>query len=220
MRRLLYVMTALAFSAGVSAQPPTFAGTWTLESSRGALPGGTGGGMAGGMSATGGAARAGAGGGSATAGGATAGGATASGGATAGGGGGGMAGGGRVGGTMGGTMGGGGAAGSSLVISQTATTLTIERHLGDAVQVRTYKLDGSESENRYGMVSSVTRSRWEGDTLVTVGTQTVTTTQGDVSTSLRETIALGADGLLRIETTRERDGTAMRPSIQTYAKKK
>ena len=96
------------------------------------------------------------------------------------GGGGGRRGGGGGGGGARGGVGGGGPA--SITIVQTDGEIVIDRDqaAGGESQTVTYRLDGSESENagpRGGMAT--TTSSWEGATLVTTGSQTLSTPRGE-----------------------------------------
>lgn len=72
------------------------------------------------------------------------------------------------------------------VIRQTATTLAIEREAFDQKIVYTFALDGSESRNASGAMTMTSRTRWEGDRLVTEGTQVSVTSQGRSSWQIRE----------------------------------
>ena len=84
--------------------------------------------------------------------------------APAGGGGGGQGGGGMRGGGMGGPM----------TVKQDATMLTVTRTMGENQVVTTYKLDGTESENkqmgRGGEVVTKSTAKWDGNKL-TITTQ-------------------------------------------------
>ena len=64
------------------------------------------------------------------------------------------------------------------VIRQTATTIAIEREAFGNPIVYTFALDGSESRNASGAMTMTTRTRWEGDRLVTEGTSVSVTSQG------------------------------------------
>ena len=92
-------------------------------------------------------------------------------------------GGGRRGGGGGGARGGPGGGGpASVTIVQTDGELVINQDqvAGGESQTVTYRLDGSESENtgpRGGMAT--TMSSWEGATLVTTGSQTLSTPRGE-----------------------------------------
>jgi hypothetical protein len=65
-----------------------------------------------------------------------------------------------------------GGGGGPMMVKQTADTLTIERTMGENKVTQTYKLDGTESENkmmaRGGGGEMVTKStaKWEGSKLV------------------------------------------------------
>lgn len=112
-------------------------------------------------------------------------------------------------GPAGGRMG-GGPLEMTVVIKQTAEALVIEQKTGDNTRTLTYRLDGTESVNR-GMRGTDVKStsRWEGDTLVTEGTQTMSGPGGEVTIKSREVRSLGADGTMVVQTTRETPRGAM-----------
>lgn len=70
----------------------------------------------------------------------------------------------------GGGGGGRGMGGGPMTIKQDATTLTITRTMGENQVVQTYKLDGTESENktmgRGGEVVTKSTAKWDGSKLV------------------------------------------------------
>lgn len=106
---------------------------------------------------------------------------------------------------MGGRGGEGGMGGGMTVtIKQTAGTLTIEQRMGEMSRTIAYKLDGTESVNpgmRGGDVKST--SRWEGNTLVTESTQTMSGPSGEVTIKSKEIRSLADDGTMVVDTTRE-----------------
>lgn len=111
--------------------------------------------------------------------------------------------GGGPGGTSGRGPGGMGGGPTKLVIKQTETTLTIEREMGGQAVAQTYRLDGSESVNpgmRGGEMKS--RTRWDGDTLVTESSQTMNTPNGEMSIQTKEVRSIAADGTMVVESTR------------------
>jgi hypothetical protein len=92
---------------------------------------------------------------------------------------------------------------AKLVIKQTETTLTIEREMGGQTATLTYKLDGTESVNpgmRGGEVKSKTRR--DGDKLVTESSQTMNTPNGEMSIQSKEVRSMAADGTMLVEMTR------------------
>jgi len=114
-------------------------------------------------------------------------------------------------------LGGGGPV--ELRLTQTATTLTIERSLGSVVQKFAHTFDGAGNVNVNGRTTLKTKSWWDGATLVTEGTQSVTMASGDVITAdLREVRSLLANGELVLETTRTTGGRST-SSKQMYTKK-
>jgi hypothetical protein len=107
---------------------------------------------------------------------------------------------------MGGGPGGGGggrgpAGPQTLAIAQTAADLTIERQNPNGTIKTVYKLDGSESVNDSGRGTSKTKSVWEGNTLVTVGTQTMNMQGNEVTIESKEVRSLDADGLMVVVST-------------------
>ena len=92
----------------------------------------------------------------------------------------------------------------ALVITQSASSLTIEQSRGDRSQTVEYALDGSETtiEQGRGGVLTVTAT-WDGGTLVISGSQELETPRGNFSITLNELRTLSADGqALVIESTR------------------
>lgn len=179
MKTLSTVLGACVLAATlVSAQSrPDLSGTWLPDPSKASAGGvGTGGGMVA-IARTGG-------------------GGTGGGGATATGSGGGMV-----------RMSGGGGAGGAVetVVTQSATSLTIERIMGPVTQTYVHTFDGAENLNANGRVTTRTKSRWEGASLVTEGTSHVSTDAGEVVTSVREVRSLDPDGALVLETERVSD---------------
>jgi len=128
---------------------------------------------------------------------------------------------GRGGGGGGGRGGFGARLADTLVITQSASTLTIQQSGDDRSQTVEYALDGSETaiEQGRGGVLTVTAT-WDGGTLVISGSQELETPRGNFSISLNELRTLSADGqTLVIESTRgtprgERTTTLVYRSIQ------
>ena len=89
----------------------------------------------------------------------------------------------------------GGGAPASVTIVQTDGELVIDQVAGGESQTVTYRLDGSESENagpRGGMAT--TMSSWEGATLVTTGSQTLSTPRGEFTLETEERRTLSDAG--------------------------
>ena len=91
-------------------------------------------------------------------------------------------------------------------ITQTDSTLTIERHAGSNIQKFVHTFDGAENVNVNNRTTLKTKSRWDGNRLITEGTQTVATQSGDITATVREVRTLAEDGLLVVETTRTAQG--------------
>jgi len=114
---------------------------------------------------------------------------------------------------------GGGGTPPAWVITQTPAALTIVRTLSTGTQQElVYKLDGSESVNVNGRTTQKSRTAVSSGRLVTTGTQTVTTDQGDLSSEFKEVRWLDKDGSMVVETTRTANGTS-RVTTQAYRKK-
>ena len=114
----------------------------------------------------------------------------------------------------------GGAAPPEWVITQTPAALTIVRALPDGTQQKfVYKLDGSESVNVNGRTTQKTRTTVAGGRLTTVGSQSVTTDQGDVLSEIKEVRWLEKDGSMVVEMTRTVN-ESVRTTTQVFAKKK
>ena len=109
----------------------------------------------------------------------------------------------------GGGRGGGGRGGrgrlmaETLVISQTAASVTVEQQSDDQSRSIEYALDGSETTVQQGNGTLTVSASWDGTTLVTEGTQSIETGRGNFTLDLTERRTLSSDGrTLTIETTR------------------
>ena len=117
-------------------------------------------------------------------------------------GGGGRGGGGRRGGG-GGRAGRGGLMAETLVISQNATSITVEQQSGDQSRTIEYALDGSETTVEVGNGTLTVSASWDGAVPVTEGTQSIETGHGNFSFDITERRTLSSDGqTLTVETTR------------------
>jgi len=115
-------------------------------------------------------------------------------------GGGGGGGGGRGGGGRGGR---GGLMADTLVISQTATSITVEQQAGAQSRTIEYAFDGTETTVEVGNGTLTVTASWDGATLVTEGTQSIETGRGNFSIDITERRTLSSDGqTLTIDTTR------------------
>jgi hypothetical protein len=88
-----------------------------------------------------------------------------------------------------------------IVITQTPASLTVEREALGKVIRYSFTIDGPESVNKSGAVTMTTRTRWDGATLVTEGTQSQVTSQGYAAWKYRQTFATDTQGALVLETT-------------------
>jgi hypothetical protein len=108
---------------------------------------------------------------------------------------------------------------SDLTVRQTATELSISRTVFDMVNIQTYKLDGSESTNRSGAVTRVSRSHWDGARLVIESKASQVTSAGYSAWTDKEIYSIDSRGRLIIE--REHvptDGSPIK-STQQYTRR-
>ena len=91
----------------------------------------------------------------------------------------------------------------TIVVSQTATHVTIEQQSGGQSQTVEYALDGSETTVEVGNGTLTVTATWDGGTLVTEGTQSIETGRGNFTLDITERRTLSSDGqTLTIATTR------------------
>ncbi len=104
----------------------------------------------------------------------------------------------------GGGRGRGGRMAATLVITQTATAVTVERQFDGQSRTIEYAFDGSETTVDGGRGTLTVTASWDGATLVTESTQSIETTgRGNFSINSIERRTLSSDGqTLTIETTR------------------
>ena len=97
----------------------------------------------------------------------------------------------------------GGRMAATLVITQTATAMTVERQFDGQSRTIEYALDGSETTVDGGRGTATVTASWDGGTLVTETAQSIETGRGNFSIDTTERRTLSSDGqTLTIETTR------------------
>jgi hypothetical protein len=106
-----------------------------------------------------------------------------------------------------------------LKITQEGGKLTLVMSMGERSRTTTYNLDGSESRNP-GMRGNemVTKSHWEGKTLVTEGENTFNTPNGDMTVKTREERSLSDDGKTMTVTTNSTTPQGERTRKMVYDK--
>lgn len=136
----------------------------------------------------------------------------------------------------GGMVAGGGALSSgapvvtAVKITQTPTTMTVDRVSGQIFEKTNYKLDGTEAVTVIGTMTRKQKSRWDGAKLVTEGAgETILSDgSGSVKSTYKEVRWLEKDGTMAVESTRSvqpppgmqmGDGGAARTTIQYFKKK-
>jgi hypothetical protein len=95
--------------------------------------------------------------------------------------------------------------GGDMVIQQTDKEIVITSQTQAGEMKVTYALDGRESRNAGlgGRGEQVTKSRWEGDKLVTTGSGVFSSPRGEINIQTKETRWLSADGkVMTVEATR------------------
>jgi hypothetical protein len=105
--------------------------------------------------------------------------------------------------------------GLTLTITQTAEALTIVQSGMGPERTMTYNLDGGESTNQMGRGEMKSTSKWDGATLVTEGSSTFDTPNGQRTMTMKEVRELSKDGkTLTVTTTNESPmGTRTRKSV-------
>ena len=97
----------------------------------------------------------------------------------------------------------GGGPPDALVITQTATELTIERSRGNQSGTLTYTLEGESSIPAGRGGNRTITSHWDGTTLVSEGSQELSFGGGGVTIEVKEVRSLSSDGqTLTVEVTR------------------
>ena len=109
--------------------------------------------------------------------------------------------------------------GVETVITQTPDQLIIERDFIERVR-HVHHLDGREDKNRNGAQVHTTRTRWEGDRLVTEGSTFQVTSHGETSWQLKEVRWLTPRGELAVETTRTDEAGDTRTVYQVFRRKR
>lgn len=110
-----------------------------------------------------------------------------------------------------------------LTINQSPTQVTVERKysgsLGGGTHKDIFKLDGSESVTTVGVVKSMTRSRWDGASLVVDHQLRWTVESKEVGCNVRETYSLKDPNTLSLLATNNERETASTAN-QTYVRKR
>jgi hypothetical protein len=149
---------------------------------------------------------------------------------------GGSASGGAISGGGGGTMnavgaaGGGAPANTVVKVTQTASSLTIDRVSGQVWEKMVHKFDGTESTNVNGNSTMKMKSHWEGSKLVSEGTSETKLSDGSgsISATVKEVRWMEKPGAMVIESTRTVSNTAglqvssagtPRTTVQYFTKK-
>ena len=107
---------------------------------------------------------------------------------------------------------------AEIRLTQAADRLTVRRTVGAREETVVHTFDGAENVSVNGLITLKTRSRWDGDKLVTEGTQVFAGPAGEMVTTLREVRSLAADGTLVVDRERMLEGRTTR-STQSYRRK-
>lgn len=105
------------------------------------------------------------------------------------------------------------------IITQSAEQITIEL-VWMARNRYVYHFDGRQDTNSNGAQTHTTRTRWEGNRLVTEGTTFQVTSAGEDSWRFKEVLWLTPKGEMTIETTRVRDDAPPATVLRVYHRKK
>jgi hypothetical protein len=83
-----------------------------------------------------------------------------------------------------------------LTMKQSADSISIESQGRQGMQTRTYKLDGSEQEIKFGQMTAKAKARWDGDKIVI---ETTRAGQDGTLFTTSATYSLNPDGTLTVE---------------------
>ena len=106
------------------------------------------------------------------------------------------------------------------VITQTAERITIAvTFMGNTTRI-VHDFDGRENKNRQGAQIHTTRTRWDGDKLVTEGTNFQTTSAGEESWKRREVRWMTAKGEMGLEVTQIDEDGKSRTVTQVFRRER
>ena len=105
------------------------------------------------------------------------------------------------------------------VITQTAERITVAQTFMGQTNRITYELDGRENKNRRGAQILTTRTRWDGNRLVTEGTIHQVTSAGEESWKLREVRSMSAKGEMVLDVTHVDEDRKSRTVTQVLKKR-
>ena len=106
-----------------------------------------------------------------------------------------------------------------LSITQTADALTIEEIGSRGNRRITYNLGGQQGVNKWGAITETTRTRWDGDKLVTEGTEYQITSHGETTWKVKTVRSLRPNGEMVVEQTRIDEDDESRTLVRVYRKK-
>ena len=106
-----------------------------------------------------------------------------------------------------------------LSITQAAAALTIEEIGSRGNRRIAYNLAGQEGVNKWGAITETTKTRWEGDKLVTEGTEYQITSHGETTWKVKTVRSVRPSGEMVVEETRIDEDNASRTLVRVYRKK-
>jgi hypothetical protein len=106
-----------------------------------------------------------------------------------------------------------------LSITQTTEALTIEEIGSHGTRRITYSLAGEQGVNKWGAITETTRTRWNGDELVTEGTEYQITSHGETTWKVKTVRSLRATGEMVVAQTRIDEDDESRTLVRVYRKK-
>lgn len=106
------------------------------------------------------------------------------------------------------------------VITQTVDSITVAQTFMGQTSRITHTLNGRENKNRQGAQVHTTRTRWEGNKLVTEGTNHQVTSAGEESWKRREVRSLTPRGEMVVETTQVDEDGKSRAVTQVFTRAK
>ena len=106
-----------------------------------------------------------------------------------------------------------------LSITQSADALTIEEIGSRGNRRVVYNLVGQQGVNKWGAITETTKTRWEGEKLVTEGTEYQVTSHGETTWKVKTARSLRPSGELVVEETRIDEDNDSRTLVRVYRKK-
>ncbi len=107
----------------------------------------------------------------------------------------------------------------TLTIKQDANNFEVTTQRGERTSEAKYTLDGKENKNTMGRGETISKSKWNGDTLMIEGVRKFSGPNGEMEMQFKEGYALSADGKVLTVTSTMTSPQGERTFKQVYNKK-